>query len=52
VNYSNLMCDLIHDEVTLHFKIARVINVGLESKIACLIEYQKVYFKQFKISCY
>jgi hypothetical protein len=31
MNNSNLIYDLIHDEVNLHFKIARAIDVGLES---------------------
>jgi hypothetical protein len=31
MNNSNLIYDLIHDEVKLHFKIARAIDVGLES---------------------
>jgi hypothetical protein len=33
-------------------KLLKVINVGFESKIASLIEYQKVYLKQFEINCY
>jgi hypothetical protein len=42
----------IHDEVKLHFKIARAIDVGLESDTACMIENLKVYSKQFEINCY
>ena len=40
----------IHDEVDLHFKIARAIDIGLESYIARLIENPKVYIKQFEIN--
>jgi hypothetical protein len=47
MNNSNLVCDLVHDVVTLHFKITRATGVGLESYIASLIEILKVYFKQF-----
>jgi hypothetical protein len=38
--------------VKLHFKIARSIDVGLESDIASLIENLKVYSKQFEINSY
>jgi hypothetical protein len=49
---SNLICDKIHDEVKLHFKIARSIDVGLESGTASFIENLKVYSKQLEINCY
>jgi hypothetical protein len=52
LNNSNLICDKIHDEVKLHFKIARSIDVGLESGTASLIENLKVYSKQLEINCY
>jgi hypothetical protein len=52
LNNSNLICDYIHDEANLHFKIARALDVGLESDTASLIENLKVYSKQFEINCY
>jgi hypothetical protein len=52
LNNSNLICDLIHDEVKFHFQIARAIDVGLESDTASLIENLKVYLKQFLINSY
>jgi hypothetical protein len=52
MNNSNLVCDLVHDVVTLHFKITRAIGVGLESYKASLIENLKVYQEQFEINCF
>jgi hypothetical protein len=42
----------IHDEVTLHFKILRTIDVGVESYIASLKENLKSSLKQFVIKCF